>query len=44
LSIPTVVGINGVEGAILPPLSDAENDALRHSAKTLQKAIEGIGL
>jgi L-lactate dehydrogenase len=42
LSIPSVIGINGLEDAILPALNDAELDALRHSAQTLSTSIDGI--
>ena len=42
LSIPSVIGIDGLEDAILPALSDAELDALRHSAQTLRERIKGI--
>ncbi|MHC4476656.1 MAG: L-lactate dehydrogenase [Planctomycetota bacterium] len=44
LSIPSVIGINGLEDAILPALSDAELDALRHSARILRENIEGISI
>jgi L-lactate dehydrogenase len=42
LSIPSVIGLNGLEDAILPALNDAELDALRHSARTLKDSIKGI--
>ncbi|MDJ0721837.1 MAG: L-lactate dehydrogenase [Desulfobacterales bacterium] len=42
LSIPSVVGIDGVEGAVLPPLNADELQALRHSAQTLQAGIDNI--
>jgi L-lactate dehydrogenase len=44
LSIPSVIGIDGLEDAILPALSDAELDALRHSAQTLRERIKGINI
>jgi hypothetical protein len=37
-----VIGINGLEDAILPALNYAELDALRHSAQTLSTSIDGI--
>ena len=39
LRIPSVIGINGVEGAVMPKLDVAELEALRHSAETLQAGI-----
>ena len=42
LSIPSVIGIRGVEDAVLPALSDAELSALQHSARVLQKSITGM--
>ena len=42
LSIPSVIGINGVEEAILLALSDAEIGALHHSARVLKESITGI--
>jgi L-lactate dehydrogenase len=44
LNIPSVIGINGLEEAVLPALSDAELDALRHSARILRESIEGINI
>ncbi len=42
LSIPSVIGINGVEGAVMPKLDVAELEALRYSAETLQAGIAKI--
>ena len=42
LSIPSVIGIKGLEAAILPALDDNELDALRHSADTLKARIKDI--
>ena len=42
LSIPSVIGINGVEAAVTPDLDAAEMQALRHSAETLQASIRQI--
>jgi L-lactate dehydrogenase len=39
LSIPSVVGIEGVEAAVLPRLTDKELGSLRHSAKVLQESL-----
>ena len=44
LSIPSVVGIDGVEDAILPVLSDAELAALQHSAEVLKQSILQIDI
>ncbi len=44
LSIPSVIGINGVQDAILPSLSDTELGALQHSARVLQESITGISI
>lgn len=42
LSIPSVIGISGVEDAVLPALSDAEIGALHHSAQVLKESIAGM--
>ena len=42
LSIPSVIGIHGVEDAILPALSDKELGELHHSARVLKESISGI--
>lgn len=42
LSIPCVVGHAGVEGRILPELSDEELEALKKSAGVLRESIEAI--
>ncbi len=42
LSVPSVIGINGLEDAVLPPLNDSEFTALHHSAQTLKNSIKGI--
>ena len=39
LSVPSVIGINGVEEAVLPVLSETELKALHHSAAVLKKNI-----
>ena len=44
LSVPSVIGINGVEHAILPTLDTKELDALRHSAAVLKENIAEIKL
>jgi L-lactate dehydrogenase len=44
LSIPSVIGIDGLEDAILPALSDAEVLALHYSAQTLRESIKGISI
>ncbi len=43
LSIPRVVGADGVLATLPPVLSDGENSALRRSARTLKEATESIG-
>jgi L-lactate dehydrogenase len=42
LSVPSVVGINGLEAAVLPTLSDAELEGLRRSAEVLKESVKGI--
>jgi L-lactate dehydrogenase len=42
LSVPSVIGINGLEAAILPSLDEAELEGLRHSAQVLKESINGI--
>ncbi len=42
LSIPSVIGIHGVEAAVMPELDAAELEALRHSAATLKARIGQI--
>lgn len=44
LSIPSVVGIGGVEDAILPRLNAAELKGLQHSAAFLKDNISGLSL
>lgn len=44
LSIPSVVGIDGVEAAVEPTIDEEELQALQHSADTLKKSIEGISI
>jgi L-lactate dehydrogenase len=44
LSIPCVIGHDGVEGRILPELTDDENAALQNSASVLRESIEAIDL
>jgi len=43
-SIPTVVGRNGREATLEPPLTPNEEGALRHSAEVLQRAQREVGL
>ncbi len=40
LSLPRVIGANGVHGTVLPPLSEQETQALRRSADVLLEAIQ----
>jgi L-lactate dehydrogenase len=44
LSIPSVVGIEGVEDAILPRLDDAELKGLQRSAAFLKDNISGLSI
>ena len=44
LSIPSVIGINGVEAALTPTLDAVEREALHHSAATLQALIQKMGM
>ena len=42
LSVPSVIGIDGVADAILPALNDAEREALHRSARVLKESIAGM--
>jgi L-lactate dehydrogenase len=42
LSLPSVVGINGVAKHVIPDVSDDEEDALRASADTLKESRAGL--
>jgi L-lactate dehydrogenase len=42
LSLPRVVGANGVVATLTPALSPQENAALRHSAEVLKEAARGL--
>ena len=42
LSIPTVVGCNGIKGHVAVPLTDSEVASLRHSADCLKDVIKQI--
>jgi L-lactate dehydrogenase len=44
LSVPCVIGIEGVEARVTPELSDDERDGLRASADTLRQSRHGIEL
>jgi L-lactate dehydrogenase len=44
LSLPTVVGKDGTERALLPRMSDSEQQALLNSYQVLRGAIEEVGL
>ena len=42
LSIPTVIGGNGIKGRIEAPLTDKEVESLRHSADCLKDVIKQV--
>ena len=42
LSIPTLVGCNGIKGHIATPLADDEVEKLRHSADCLKDVIKQV--
>ena len=42
LSIPTVIGGNGIKGRIEAPLTDAEITSLKHSADCLKDVIKQL--
>ncbi|MCR5108833.1 MAG: L-lactate dehydrogenase [Lachnospiraceae bacterium] len=42
ISMPAIIGKNGVEGSVPISLNDAEEAALRESAKTLKKVIDEV--
>jgi L-lactate dehydrogenase len=44
LSIPSIIGQEGIADAILPQLDDTELQGLRHSAELLRECIQGIRL
>ncbi len=44
LSLPRVVGRNGVHHTLMPPLDDRESAALADSARTLVEAADGLTL
>jgi L-lactate dehydrogenase len=44
LSVPSVIGSNGLEAALLPAVNDTELNGLQHSARVLRKSIEAIGI
>jgi L-lactate dehydrogenase len=43
LSLPCIVGKEGIEAIIEPPLTPDEQDALKHSYQTLCQAISSVG-
>jgi L-lactate dehydrogenase len=44
LSMPSVIGRQGVEGAVLPPLSATELEGLERSAAIIGQELGGIAL
>lgn len=44
LSLPSIVDGRGVDAVLTPPLSEAEIEALRHSAETLRGVARSLGL
>src|SRR4051812_14635552 len=42
LSLPSIVGRNGVEAVLAPELSDEEREGLRKSADTLKQALQDV--
>ncbi|MDQ7040118.1 MAG: L-lactate dehydrogenase [Rhodothermus sp.] len=44
LSIPCVIGLQGIEGRVLPELSPDELNGLRHSAEILQQSLHALSL
>jgi L-lactate dehydrogenase len=44
LSLPSVLGRDGVSQVLEPEMTDEERQGLEHSAKTLQRAVAGITL
>ena len=44
LSVPAIVGKDGIEAAVPISLSDEEQDALQQSADALEKVIEGLDI
>lgn len=44
LSLPCVVGKNGPERVLVPPMTDAEREALLNSHRVLREAADSVGL
>jgi L-lactate dehydrogenase len=44
LSLPSVVGVNGVQQVLTPPMNDEEIAALRHSAEVLKGTLRQIDI
>jgi L-lactate dehydrogenase len=44
LSLPTVVGREGIRAVLTPPVSEDEATALRRSAETVRAAARSLGL
>jgi len=44
MSLPCVVGQNGIEGRIVPVLEEGEESLMRHSAEVLRTSMEGMKL
>lgn len=44
MSLPSVVGIEGVKGGVAPKLSDVEITGLKQSANVLKESLKGINL
>lgn len=44
LSLPAVIGRNGIERVLVPPLADSEQSAFRGAAVAVRKTITSLGL
>ena len=44
LSVPCVIGINGIEATVLPELHDEELKGICHSAQVLRDSLDGLDL
>jgi L-lactate dehydrogenase len=44
LSLPCIVGKRGRERVLVPPMTDQEQEALRHSHRVLREAADSVGL
>jgi len=44
LSLPTILNAQGVNGKVLPAMTDEEIEKLRNSARTLRSVIDQVNI